>query len=692
VLKSIDAGLDSPEEIGAFLGLDLPIVEDAFATLVQTDDLYLAAPPGSSTQRLSLTKKGKQTLEGARLVVPEERLIPIDFDGLLRRPIPFQGWLFKARDLKEAGIKEIPPFPQKRPEASDLTVREIKEAIRQSGGAAEAAREFLGVKAVERRELFFQTAVTLVYKAKDSDDIQLAFAIGGRLSFEHEGAFARANGPKKLGIVQAVSASAIAEPVPDQTPVELSVAEPERRVEALKQASSKAQADLDEARQAAEAAESAEERKEAEKRFGAASEQLVRLKTELGTIPLRGLDVYEHPELLELALRESKERLLIISPWIRAKVVNRAFISKLEQLLVRKVKVYIGYGLGEVDEQSRDDDRRAEQDLERLSQKYPNFKFVRLGDTHAKILISDRSFIVTTSFNWLSFRGDPNRTFRDEQGTFIAVPEFIDQRFRHLVSRIAPQDIERAVPEVEVFHGYVLTKPILAAGMSEAYIAARKDDGVSVFVKRVRVQSRDQKSLEREARIYERLLRLDSKHVVRVLDYIRDAEYVALVTECADGGNLQEFVELTGSGGGLTPRTAKEIALEIAAALQEFHGFGVVHRDLKPQNVLRFGELWKVADFGIAKNLSRLMTQRTFQQHGTLGFAAPEQLDGVEAHSSADVYSFGKLMVFLLTGQTDVDRLRYPTWRSMIKACVNISPEARPSMDAIIKDLTNLGT
>jgi phosphatidylserine/phosphatidylglycerophosphate/cardiolipin synthase-like enzyme len=191
-------------------------------------------------------------------------------------------------------------------------------------------------------------------------------------------------------------------------------------------------------RQAVEKAESAEDKKKAEEQLSIASEQLSRVKTQLDTIPVRGLDVYEHPELLERALTQTRERLLIISPWIKAKVVNRAFVSKLERLLARNVKVYIGYGLGEDDEQSRDNDRRAEQDLERMAQKYANFTFVRLGDTHAKVLISDRNFIVTTSFNWLSFKGDPNRTFRDEQGTFVAIPDFVDQRFEHLVSRFAP--------------------------------------------------------------------------------------------------------------------------------------------------------------------------------------------------------------------------------------------------------------
>ena len=212
VLKAIEAGLGSAEEIGGLLGIERLLIDDAMASLVQTDDVYLAAPPGSVSQVLSLTLKGKQTLREAKLVAPEERIISIDFDGLLRRPIPYQGWLQKPRDLKEAGVKEIPPFPQKRPETGDLKVKDVMAILRQSGGTVEFGRDLLGIKAIERRELYFQTALVLVYRAKVGDDVQVAFAVDGRLSSEHEEAFARANGPKKLGIQQSLTASTRAGP------------------------------------------------------------------------------------------------------------------------------------------------------------------------------------------------------------------------------------------------------------------------------------------------------------------------------------------------------------------------------------------------------------------------------------------------------------------------------------------------
>ena len=115
-------------------------------------------------------------------------------------------------------------------------------------------------------------------------------------------------------------------------------------------------------------------------------------------------------------------------------------------------------------------------------------------------------------------------------------------------------------------HGYRLARAVDSAGMSEAYVAVRESDGQKVFLKRVRVHSGDKAALEREASIYDRLLRLQSPHVAQVLDFIRDAEYVTLVTEHADGGDLHSYVVSIGTGKGLPPEDAKPIGLEIAQA------------------------------------------------------------------------------------------------------------------------------
>jgi tRNA A-37 threonylcarbamoyl transferase component Bud32 len=242
--------------------------------------------------------------------------------------------------------------------------------------------------------------------------------------------------------------------------------------------------------------------------------------------------------------------------------------------------------------------------------------------------------------------------------------------------------------EAEVFHGYCLRESLKAGGMAEAYRAQQQGGNGDVFLKRVRKNSTDKIALEREVRIYEKLMRLNTRGVLQVLDFLRDDEYVALVTEFADGGDLGSWVEDRGQGRGLGTAEAKDIGIAIASAIMELHQHDIVHRDLKPQNVLRFHQQWKLADFGISKNLSRAITQKTFQQYGTLGYAAPEQFQGVEARPSADIYSLGKILVFLLSGQTDVDHVSFPAWRDLILACVRQDASQRPPIGDVVDKLT----
>jgi phosphatidylserine/phosphatidylglycerophosphate/cardiolipin synthase-like enzyme len=171
------------------------------------------------------------------------------------------------------------------------------------------------------------------------------------------------------------------------------------------------------------------------------NEQIAQLQSQidqmLASMPIRWLKMYEHRPVLKKAVKESQKRLMIISPWIRANSVNRGFLTEFEKLLKRDVQVFIGYGLGEKDEPRYPQDIEAEKKLQHLAKQYAkNFTFKRLGDTHAKILICDTQFAVITSFNWLSFKGDPDRTFRDERGTMVCDSQKIEELFDDLKQRL----------------------------------------------------------------------------------------------------------------------------------------------------------------------------------------------------------------------------------------------------------------
>jgi serine/threonine protein kinase len=228
--------------------------------------------------------------------------------------------------------------------------------------------------------------------------------------------------------------------------------------------------------------------------------------------------------------------------------------------------------------------------------------------------------------------------------------------------------------------------------MAECYRARDRTTGDIVFLKRARAHSDDAAALQREADIYGRLQYVDCEHILEVRDLKRAETYVALITEFADGGDLAHYVE-SQSLRKLTAAEALPIALEIALGLAELHAAGIVHRDLKPENVLRVGGKWKLADFGIAKNRAQAVPGHTFQRAGTYGYAAPEQFEGTEAHPSADIYSFGKLIVFLLTGKTDLDRVpvEYGDLRRLAFRCASGLPESRPGISEVVEFVRALG-
>jgi len=451
VLKAINADLSSEADIGGFLGLEPPIIRDAMINLRMSEDIDLIAPDDSLMQVWKLTKKGEGTLRDAKIIVPEERTFDINFDGLLRHPHWYGRLdrLLKPKDLRDTGIIEIEPSSKKTPELSDLKLKDVDTIIRQIEGASKAKakqeRDLLALKAIERRQRFFQPALALIYKAKDSDDVQVAFAIDGVLSNEHEAVFARSNGVKKLRILETIQESAPRKLAEEVLGREFITQNPIPNIELVKEkvftAQAELQAQIETTKNRIEQTNNDEEKRLLNQQLQEASQRIEELENQLesalASLPIRFLEVYEHRPLLEQALKDSKERLMIISPWIRASSVDKRFLQQFENLLKRGVEVFIGYGLGESDNDKKyQSDIQAENNIQKLANQYKeNFKLKRLGNTHAKILISDTKFAVTTSFNWLSFRGDRDRTFRDERGTLVSDPQKIDELFDSYRSR-----------------------------------------------------------------------------------------------------------------------------------------------------------------------------------------------------------------------------------------------------------------
>jgi serine/threonine-protein kinase len=198
---------------------------------------------------------------------------------------------------------------------------------------------------------------------------------------------------------------------------------------------------------------------------------------------------------------------------------------------------------------------------------------------------------------------------------------------------------------------YELEKLIGAGGMSSVYLARDSVLGRRVAIKILHPQfNAEGDHVERFRREAELVAALSHPNIVKVLDRGRHAGGQFIVFEYVDGETLKQLVARTGA---LPVDEALRIAIQVAAGLGYAHASGVVHRDVKAQNVMlgAAGEA-KVTDFGIARSLdAREGMTLTGTVLGSAEYIAPEQAQGQKVSEASDIYSLGVVLYELLTGE-----------------------------------------
>ena len=200
---------------------------------------------------------------------------------------------------------------------------------------------------------------------------------------------------------------------------------------------------------------------------------------------------------------------------------------------------------------------------------------------------------------------------------------------------------------------YRIERVLGAGGMSLVFLAQDTRLGVQRAIKLLRRPFA--KSPEIRSRfLNEAFAQADLRHpnILMVHDIVEDEETdsIFLVMELADGGSLADRVMTKST---MSPREAAQVGITIGTALSVAHNAGVIHRDIKPGNMLidRHGVL-KLADFGIAQIQSREQLTRTGVSIGTWSFMPPEQrVDARDADARADIYALGGSLFYLMTGR-----------------------------------------
>lgn len=390
VLRAMLYGIDTVEDLQLFMGLSSGDTARAVAGLLAAEYIDYRPPAEGEARRLSLLPAGLEAARDAQLRRPAATSIQVVYDRLTKAVTDWRkASLRRSIQAKsDPGRILLPPGRSLPVQVEDLTIPTITSVL-DRGTRAEV--RILGVSGVTENRNFYYDAILLVFKDVDSDTLRLGIEVDGAWSEPHAAALESIGAVERLGLL-AAPVEDPHEPVTDAGP-RLTRDE----VIAIQAALTEAEADKSDV-------------------------------DALSRTAIRWLGVYEHPEWLEEALTNSKRRLLIISPWIRGAIVNAHFVRRIEGL-AQRIDVTIFWGLGDND----GTDESALNALHEAARRSKRLAVVRVDDTHAKILVSD-GYYIKTSFNWLSFRGDPSRKYRQEEGDLVQDQVLADRAYDKYMS------------------------------------------------------------------------------------------------------------------------------------------------------------------------------------------------------------------------------------------------------------------
>jgi serine/threonine protein kinase len=241
-----------------------------------------------------------------------------------------------------------------------------------------------------------------------------------------------------------------------------------------------------------------------------------------------------------------------------------------------------------------------------------------------------------------NFRNTPGARFCVQCGTGL---DLFDTPTENIRSAI--REIERGT---NLFGRYEVIEEIGSGGMGTVYRVFDKTINEMVALKIIRPEiATDKNVIDRFGQELKTARKISHRHVCRMFDIGEEAGVHYITMEYITGEDLRSLIKRIGQ---LTVAKTINIARQICEGLAEAHAMGVVHRDLKPQNIMIDGEgNAKIMDFGIARFVRAKGLTTTGTIIGTPEYMSPEQAEGKGIDQRSDIYSLGILLFEALTGQ-----------------------------------------
>lgn len=433
ILKFMDAGISDIAEIRRFLGINSTAINGAVASL-QKDGMVAVDIFNS---KLRMTDKGEDALKEATTIVPEDIQYPIYMDGLLGKIYFDTKSFYTKKQVRDFDMTAISPSIE-TPTINDLDYEDVKRELNSFRCKYLFEKDKLegdlqGVAYVEKTYVEYKKVYVLVFKNNKTDDIELQ-VYEGTTRDDMYGIALQKMYNNNLHVFDFDSKNEADEA--DELPLMNLL--PQEIIENAKEYSLKANSiekDINNLQnQLTEMLEHSEEEDETQKESSTEKIHFLEKKIQEMENERKGADrilsTYDHRPLLIDALQNAQRSIVIISPWIKSSGLNNQILSLIESATKRKTRVIIGYGISE----KEDSDKWIIKSLNNIKKKNHGeyLELIRLSNTHEKVLIKDNDYMVITSFNWLSFKGDPKRGFRQETGYYTESKEAISQMKENL--------------------------------------------------------------------------------------------------------------------------------------------------------------------------------------------------------------------------------------------------------------------
>ena len=448
VLRAIALQVATVEEIAQLLGLDPRDLSSAGAELLQAD-LVIQGPPNAEFERaFSLTELGKRRVQDKaelQLLVPRRRTLHLYFDPLTEELSAVEPDLVSIDRVRKEGRFVIQP-PQSRPSLGHIDLDGVRRAI-SSDRRQDFDFDVVALQSMREPELAYaEGSQVFVLKRRSDGSKRIAVFRGNQYLALQSAAIEtlHQNGIRVIPTEAEVPEESVDDVWQSVRSTVAEYADPHTTVELVKNERLREHVQRQLERQEVVYSQTQDdaEREEAERTLKELTAQLAGLEdqrselarqlAEVSRFRAEFLATEEHRPWLMRALREAEEEVLIISPWINAHTVDNELSTLIYDALKRDVRICVGHGIS--GRYKSEEDERKERNARYVIDRLRGFtrgrerllNFYRVDATHQKIVICDRKFAITGSFNWLSYRGDKDDGYRRETSVVLRDPQAVE--------------------------------------------------------------------------------------------------------------------------------------------------------------------------------------------------------------------------------------------------------------------------